>query len=391
MGKDYKKAIKDKRLEAGNLMTKKQIAQCNAAIHTASVAAGASGGIPIPVADAIPITAAQVTMVIALGKIFDQEITSSAAKAAIAAAASTFVGRNLVKLIPIAGWVVSAAVAAGVTEAIGWTIAVDMAKNYRKEWERKKASEEAADSWAEAAKYKKSQNDDEEADDFSDDCSSKSLQDVEEHSDRMNENGIKKIKIKDRNVQIVDEYPQLDSVPDAPPDSTVFGTETDTMRCVIMLFPIEPDKTMPFGKQKKVIDSIQQYLNDGQGLIEVETGKTKSGSRFVYSIVKTKLEPFGVQYTLRAHVDHLNGPIEILAFFEESGTTGLRDSVVYTIARKQNLVDQNMKGWMKDPYTPSYNKGLLMNLSEQRKFDRHFPGHPLTELRKYIDFFIENN
>ena len=391
MGKDYKKAIKDKRLEAGNLMTKKQIAQCNAAIHTASVAAGASGGIPIPVADAIPITAAQVTMVIALGKIFDQEITSSAAKAAIAAAASTFVGRNLVKLIPIAGWVVSAAVAAGVTEAIGWTIAVDMAKNYRKEWARKKAVEEAVDLAVEVEKNQHIRNDDEVAEDISEDSDSSGLHDADEHDAITNEDRILKIKIKDRDVQIVNEYQQLESTQDTPPDSVVFGTETETIRCVIMLFPIESKKAMPFGKQKKVIDSIHQCLDDGQGLIEVETGKTKGGSRFVYSIVKTKLEPFGVQYTLRAHIDHPNGPIEILAFFEEAGMTGQRDAVVFQIARSQKLVDQNMNGWMKDPYTPDYKKGLLMNLSEQRKFDQHFPGHPLTELRKYIDAFIENN
>ena len=170
MSKDYKKAIKDKRLEAGKLMTEKQIAQCNAAIHTASVAAGAGGAIPIPIADAIPISAAQVTMVVALGKIFDQEISSSAAKGAIAAAASTFVGRNLIKLIPIAGWIVSAGVAAGITEAIGWTIAVDMAKNYRQEYERKKNAADAAAAWAEAEAYKQAQDDDfdEEADDFCD-------------------------------------------------------------------------------------------------------------------------------------------------------------------------------------------------------------------------------
>lgn len=167
MAKDYKKAIKDKRLEAGKLMTEKQIGQCNAAIHTASVAAGASGAIPIPVADAIPISAAQVTMVFALGKIFDQEITSSAAKGAIAAAASTFVGRNLIKLIPIAGWIVSAGVAAGVTEAIGWTIAVDMAKNYRKEYERKINAANAAEAWAEVEAYKQTFDCDDEADDFS--------------------------------------------------------------------------------------------------------------------------------------------------------------------------------------------------------------------------------
>lgn len=35
MAKDYKKVIKNKRLEAGNLMTEKQIGLCNDAIHTA--------------------------------------------------------------------------------------------------------------------------------------------------------------------------------------------------------------------------------------------------------------------------------------------------------------------------------------------------------------------
>lgn len=170
MSEDYKKTIKDKRLEAGKLMTEKQVAQCNAVIHTASVAAGAGGGIPIPIADAVPISAAQVTMVVALGKIFNQEISSSTAKGAIAAAASTFVGRTLIKFIPVAGWIVSAGVAAGITEAIGWTIAVDMAKSYRLEYERKKNAEDAAAAWAEAETYKQAQDDnsDDEAEDFSD-------------------------------------------------------------------------------------------------------------------------------------------------------------------------------------------------------------------------------
>ena len=171
---DYKKIISDKRLEAGKLMTSDQVAKCNAAIHTASVAAGAVGVIPIPVVDAIPISGAQITMVIALGKIFDQKISDSAAKGLIGAAASTLVGRSLVKIIPVVGWVVSAGVAAAVTEAIGWTIAVDFAKNARKEWERLKNAEDAAKAYAEAEYYKKAAdnnmpNSDDEAEDFSDD------------------------------------------------------------------------------------------------------------------------------------------------------------------------------------------------------------------------------
>ncbi|MBR3312878.1 MAG: hypothetical protein IKG18_01930 [Atopobiaceae bacterium] len=169
MAKDYKKIIDDKRLEAGNLMTQSQLEQSNAAIHIASIASAASGFIPVPVADAVPISAAQVTMVIALGGIFDQEITSAAAKGLIGAAAATFVGRNLVKLIPVVGWGVSAAIAAGVTEAIGWTIAVDMATAFRKEWERQKNAKEAADAYAEAQFYKNAaESDDFEAEDFAD-------------------------------------------------------------------------------------------------------------------------------------------------------------------------------------------------------------------------------
>lgn len=136
MAQNYKNVIADKKVQANRLMNKYQLTKCNIAIHTASAASAAAGAIPIPVADAIPITAAQVTMVLALGGVFNTKITESAAKGLIAAAASTFVGRNLVKLIPIIGWGISAAVAAGVTEAIGWTIAVDLARDAKSRWER---------------------------------------------------------------------------------------------------------------------------------------------------------------------------------------------------------------------------------------------------------------
>lgn len=135
MGNEYKKIISDKKIEAGRLMSNKQVSDCNIAIHTASAAAAAGGAIPLPGVDAVPISAAQLAMVFALGKIFNQKVTESAAKGLIGAAASTFVGRNLVKLIPIVGWGVSAVVAAGVTEAIGWSIAVDFAKSYKKDAE----------------------------------------------------------------------------------------------------------------------------------------------------------------------------------------------------------------------------------------------------------------
>ena len=136
MANEYKSVISDKKKEADRLMSDDQIKACNVAIHSASVTAGVAGVIPIPVADAVPITGAQITMAISLGNIFEQKLSDSAAKALISAAAATFVGRTLIKLIPVAGWIASAGVAAGVTEAIGWTLAVDFAKEYQKDHQK---------------------------------------------------------------------------------------------------------------------------------------------------------------------------------------------------------------------------------------------------------------
>ena len=64
----------------------------------------------------------------------------------------------------------SALVAAIVTEGVGWLMAVDMAKSFRKEWECQKNAKEAADAYAEAEYYKKTlENDDTEAEEFGDD------------------------------------------------------------------------------------------------------------------------------------------------------------------------------------------------------------------------------
>ena len=154
-----KTAAKGKQSEAKQIMTPSQLKRCHAIIHAAAGASAAGGVIPVPVADAIPISAAQITMVILLGKEFNQVIPESAAKAAISAAAATFAGRNLVKLIPIVGWGISAAVAASVTEAIGWTAAVDFARNAKKEMNQDKRKDKGG-SEAASKNEAQSQNDD---------------------------------------------------------------------------------------------------------------------------------------------------------------------------------------------------------------------------------------
>ena len=135
--KKVRQLASENKRKATSFMTYDQIDKCHKIIHTASVSAGAAGAIPIPVADAIPITAAQVVMVISLGNVFEREITNTAAKTLLTGVAAPIVGRtvasSLLKLIPVAGWMLSAALAATITEAIGWSIAGSFAKQYQKE------------------------------------------------------------------------------------------------------------------------------------------------------------------------------------------------------------------------------------------------------------------
>lgn len=114
---------------------KDQMDKCHAIIHGASVAAGGVGvGMAqIPLADNTVITPIQIGMIIALGKVFDQEVSKSAATAILGGMAGSFIGRGisqvLVGWVPLVGNAVNTVTAAGITEAIGWTVVNNFSKN----------------------------------------------------------------------------------------------------------------------------------------------------------------------------------------------------------------------------------------------------------------------
>ena len=115
-------------------MTKEQKKKCHKIIHSASASAAlvGTGLAKIPLADSAVLVPLQLTMVISLGKVFEKTISESAAKAAVASASATAIGRTAVKTatgwIPIAGEIISASTAAALTEAIGWLIAEEFDK-----------------------------------------------------------------------------------------------------------------------------------------------------------------------------------------------------------------------------------------------------------------------
>lgn len=72
--------------------------------------------------------------------------------------------------------------------------------------------------------------------------------------------------------------------------------------------------------------------------------------------------------------------------------TGVRDATMYVVYQNAVSKDaQNVRPWTYDPYDVEYKSGFLMNLSEQEELDDQFPTHPLSEARRFVKFFIENN
>ncbi len=194
----------------------------------------------------------------------------------------------------------------------------------------------------------------------------------------------KEIQIGKTEIKVPDYYQKVDSMPEDPENSVPLMVKTDNAMCFAIAFPIAENEAMPFGAPKEVIDGIHKAMDDLQGLIEVESGEA-NGNAYIYSIVKSLREDQpGVQYTLTFEKQCNEETIHVQGYFDEVGTTGLRDTLVYGTFEPNVDFEQRMIDWRHDPYDSSYTRGNLMNHSEDRVYDDHFPGHPLSMCRELV-------
>ena len=200
-----------------------------------------------------------------------------------------------------------------------------------------------------------------------------------------------KIRVNNTNIRIPHGQTQLKSLPDDPEGSSVYGYETEEASAVIMVSPVKPEDAMPFDDKQLIIDSIHTYLSEDQGLVQVENGKTEAGRPYIFSVVKSRAEEGGVQYTLTMQIAYTAWVLSLQGFFDEKGTAGTREAAVLEQLRSRGRFTENLKGWTMDPYDAAYRKGLLMNLSEMPHLDGRFPGHPLTMLRSFAAYLAANN
>ncbi len=204
---------------------------------------------------------------------------------------------------------------------------------------------------------------------------------------------------KSNSVILPKEYEKLkEKLPDdmgIPKDAVAYGMANNNTSALVLCFQVSEESSMDFDNPEELIKSLHENMDEHSGLIEVKSGVAKNGGKFIYHILKHSTDPdgeipMGNTYTINFNIQ-IGNTIQFLnGSFQEVGTTGLRDNMVYGILRDQGLIE-GFEGWSADPYDQSFKEGFLMNLSEQDRFDEMFETHPLSEIRKMVTYIIESN
>lgn len=132
----------------------------------------------------------------------------------------------------------------------------------------------------------------------------------------------------------------------------------------------------------------QTVAEAGGGILKVEAIELK-GLPAIECLIKMPMQPSGILYLVSFTIPFRDKSYVVKLQCPEQGITGARDSAVFALhANFDDEDDENFdpfKGWMKDPYDKTVAEGVLMNLSEEEKYDAKFPNHPLSRARRYIN------
>ena len=178
-----------------------------------------------------------------------------------------------------------------------------------------------------------------------------------------------------------------DSRVDKANEKLFYVKAVSTCNGCIIIFDTSAEESMDFNNKQGIIDGIHECMNERQGVICVESGKTSRGYDYIYSIVKTlRDETFaGVGYFLRMNICNDGKIIEIQGFFDEARYTGMRESFTQDLAHRAGVKEYgSFEGWSEDPYDPGYTKGVPMNLAERIGLDGFFPDNPLSQTRELV-------
>jgi hypothetical protein len=163
-----------------------------------------------------------------------------------------------------------------------------------------------------------------------------------------------------------------------------------TMALHLNFFEKKPD--LPSLKNIDVVRDFyrQQVAQNNGGLIQVDFSELEN-CRAVQTLFKIPQEPSGVVYLASLTIPFHSCSYVIKIQAPGIGITGIRESSIANQLLQEGKITSGENGyenWSEDPYDSDFDKGTLMNKSENRIYDADFQKHPLTQARKLIERIV---
>jgi len=128
------------------------------------------------------------------------------------------------------------------------------------------------------------------------------------------------------------------------------------------------------------------------GIVEVESIER---SRVVCGLVTEKfpLRNLGWMYSTKLIIPTATATYTLEVKSMEFGTTGIREATTLIIDMKQRGITDISKdsfALRRDPYDRKYDDGALFQASDERRWDKGFPRHPLTRCRTVMASLLKS-
>jgi hypothetical protein len=164
---------------------------------------------------------------------------------------------------------------------------------------------------------------------------------------------------------------------------------------IVNFYNLPPD----FPVDARCIDDLRHFYREshaplGMGLIEAE--HVGGSERLWIRTIFKKSENPGMTYVGAITIPFRDCSFTVTCVCFEHGMTGLRDSIVlneWLSGRRESLATPGEtirsmieREWVQDLYDSTIKTGVLRNVSEDEKYDERFPKHPLSRLRRILNF-----
>ena len=145
------------------------------------------------------------------------------------------------------------------------------------------------------------------------------------------------------------------------------------------------------------------------GIVHVEVTKVHDLEAVIYLTKEIREQIRGYRYVARCVLPLKDASFEIrMDAIEMTVATGAREAVAMASLgtdleyeeipanaaptpgpKLGKSTGKRIKGWFADPYDMAFDSAAVLSISDDKKFDEHFPDHPLSRMRAKFPVVIE--